>query len=720
MINKKADTDSLKDLSGMYFSESGVKSLSEIEKTNFFAEMDRIAKVLRVKTDDLYKRKTELKAVEYIDQRGQTQSKVEKIETVELTDLGKWLMKLKGDLGAVFEKNPISVGSAMTEYLMAGLLADISETYRKNIAKTFEDGVSDPEVVTALQTILDKFDSVKDLVLTDKEGNKYSPVDVSDYMAIVEKILAQKLKMAETPEDVKSAYAEYQKSIEGVTDEEGSFFGQLSGNMLLDLADKLGGIEDAMAEAIANLGKDEEGVDVSEKFNEGAEKIIDAFNKGVITYKEAVDQLNKLGDVVKSQGGDYWNQIEKSFNKFLLTLMQGQTSKIEGAEDGRTLLQQGKTDYKETLKGIAEEKNEVISLWNDLLKQQSELEENLASDISSAKTGSSDKIKDLERERELVIGTFNFQETQNQRSKRFQKAKSIEVKILDELVSLQQTLNSLQEKYVEDQKNLTTQIQELVDLYGSLAGVDTAFQDRINEATSIWKDTVKEVLDMYNEITGSDISKLFNVEDLIGTDLDKMTDFFERVYSRMLKRMGIGLEGMSDLEDTVMHQDFVNLTDAIEKLIEEINAGNETGIEDIKINEGAGLGNINLTKSEGKSETGVILKSDSIKGLGEDRIKKVDISGNVAKGDMGVISAISTNKVRTNSRTYANTEMGSLASSKVGNNIPNITIVEQIDLRGAYGITDKSVAERVYKEVWNPARRRVMGRYMNVRGKAIR
>jgi hypothetical protein len=53
-------------------------------------------------------------------------------------------------------------------------------------------------------------------------------------------------------------------------------------------------------------------------------------------------------------------------------------------------------------------------------------------------------------------------------------------------------------------------------------------------------------------------------------------------------------------------------------------------------------------------------------------------------------------------------------------NVTNIYITESMDLRGAYGITSPDVAEDVYKKVWAPARRRVMDRFMNSRGKVVR
>jgi len=49
-----------------------------------------------------------------------------------------------------------------------------------------------------------------------------------------------------------------------------------------------------------------------------------------------------------------------------------------------------------------------------------------------------------------------------------------------------------------------------------------------------------------------------------------------------------------------------------------------------------------------------------------------------------------------------------------------ITIHEHIDLRGAYGISSPAIAEKVYRDVWAPARRKVVNNYVNSRGKVMR
>jgi TP901 family phage tail tape measure protein len=49
-----------------------------------------------------------------------------------------------------------------------------------------------------------------------------------------------------------------------------------------------------------------------------------------------------------------------------------------------------------------------------------------------------------------------------------------------------------------------------------------------------------------------------------------------------------------------------------------------------------------------------------------------------------------------------------------------IQITENIDLRGAYGISSPQVAEKVWKDVWAPARRRTTNRLLDMRGKVQR
>ena len=50
----------------------------------------------------------------------------------------------------------------------------------------------------------------------------------------------------------------------------------------------------------------------------------------------------------------------------------------------------------------------------------------------------------------------------------------------------------------------------------------------------------------------------------------------------------------------------------------------------------------------------------------------------------------------------------------------NINITENIDLRGAYGITNPSVARKVWDTVWAPARRQSVNRVLDMRGKIQR
>jgi len=61
-----------------------------------------------------------------------------------------------------------------------------------------------------------------------------------------------------------------------------------------------------------------------------------------------------------------------------------------------------------------------------------------------------------------------------------------------------------------------------------------------------------------------------------------------------------------------------------------------------------------------------------------------------------------------------------LAQGLGGGGGTTIIINETIDLRGAYGVDDPAVAQKVWKTVWEPARRGAMNRVLNVRGKVTR
>ena len=57
----------------------------------------------------------------------------------------------------------------------------------------------------------------------------------------------------------------------------------------------------------------------------------------------------------------------------------------------------------------------------------------------------------------------------------------------------------------------------------------------------------------------------------------------------------------------------------------------------------------------------------------------------------------------------------------MGSNSSNTVVIhESIDLRGAYGIDSPVTAERVWKQVWAPARRRAVNRTIDMRGRIQR
>jgi hypothetical protein len=223
---------------------------------------------------------------------------------------------------------------------------------------------------------------------------------------------------------------------------------------------------------------------------------------GAITFTEAMAATNnmagKIGDIPSELKGDF----ETLIRQLKINLMTTQKEKGQDAADLISDAESGNEDYKGTISDLATEKNDVINQWVDLLDLQNKLENNITDEVIDAKATAKEKLDNLTRERDLLVGNFNFSETQNQRSKRFQAVRSKETDILNVTIGLAETLNDLYAKNAEDLIDVNNQLQELADTYGSIADVADYFQSKINDATLEWKNSLDEIADKYETITG--------------------------------------------------------------------------------------------------------------------------------------------------------------------------------------------------------------------------
>jgi hypothetical protein len=106
---------------------------------------------------------------------------------------------------------------------------------------------------------------------------------------------------------------------------------------------------------------------------------------------------------------------------------------------------------------------------------------------------------------------------------------------------------------------------------------------------------------------------------------------------------------------------------------------------------------------------------------------KTDYSGNIkaASGFSGIIKKPTNFTVGEGYKSeYVNVtpvkDLANMANGLGRSQNGNIVIHEHIDLRGAYGISSSAVAEKVWKNVWAPARKKYLARYSNTKGKVIR
>jgi len=474
--------------------------------------------------------------------------------------------------------------------------------------------------------------------------------------------------------------------------------------------------------------------------------------------------------------------IPKELKDFLEGLSQSVEAKINEMQTGidtATGLVDFFNDYEAEIDSIKDKYEGIKEVWEGLLEDREELRQSFEEDKAKILSDSSDRIGALEEEREAVIGLFDFSETQNKRSQRFAKAREIEKKVIDEIAKASEKLTKLNEKFQDDLDKINEKIKEFEDEYISIANLQTIVNARTAEA---YENMVRELNKMKIELEGIlgysiDILKAWREGDIAGLVNKTVSEISRNIESsggtpNLSGASGasgasggsfegqptlesFGIESFKDPKTNALidyskgkaespnqwnsdvtavdinngNHNFPITSDPVEyvrrtgKRVEVVNwagippatvirRGNTEGSVSYDYpNSGDGKGNYNKTGNIDEAMWDAIPKTPQQAGYFE---AQHGFHGIVRKPTNFTVGEFNKPEM------VSITPLAKAVNGLAGSNNTNITIVENLDFRGAYGIQNKRMAEQVYRKVWAPARRNNLNRYFNQRGKVIR
>ena len=565
--------------------------------------------------------------------------------------------------------------------------------------------------------------------VTLSNGTKLPLVSSSDYLEIMKRMFDNTKKQAEdtnNPDLLKQAYSDKADMLDFALRN----FKDISTSQQFDLLGQLSEIDQGRADAVGKFIND-----YLKDYSTDLSSISSEFEKGTITYAEAIKQYEAatkaFGEVPASMAEEF-NKIVKSFMQTVRPATTGSQLSTIKSDVGTTTEQ-----YKTDLETINKTYGDIQSNWEGLLKQREDLKTSLAADSQKIKDDSDERIKSMEDERNATLGMFSFSETQNQRSKRFADARKIEKNILDEIVSKNEKLADLEQKNKEAVAAIDKQLEALKEKYGSLNAVVTEWQTKRNDLQ------VKYLgfLDDESAKIGNLIGRYADLRDAYSSTLSSGGSASEAASEAssvassatmpVKTQTGVGQTQTSQIAMPIIppEQIFKSILLSIKSL-----ASKDLGIKAATIQGGLGAGGIGVGFL--KDADGNVLKalmSDSASGEMKTLLEKVaemvgkDENLTAIKAQHGFSGIVKQPTTVTMGEGFRPellnitpiSDIAGMANGIGAGNVTNIYINDSIDLRGAYGITDESVADEVYREVWAPARRRNLDRFINTNGKVI-
>ncbi len=567
-----------------------------------------------------------------------------------------------------------------------------------------EPFTDNPTFRSAMDSLSEKGDELSDSEIS--EIFKNIPVD--DWLKVAEDLYDYQIKNAVSKGDIENAAKDLTDSYNFANKYLGN---QLSRDSRIGLAGKLSDLPDRLKtdlENFDNKNKPETSdiSDAGDNIEQSATKIVEAYNLGAIKYEEAMALFDKLIGEVSLLPGDMQEKLYAAIRDARIDVTK---SSAEKKSDASSLLDNtlsNKERYLEDLADIEKATNELVSDWEGLISERNKLLDDFNKESKSLVEDSENRVDSLEAEKSAILGSFNFNETQNLRSQRFAKAGEVDRKINEERVKLVNDLINLEEKLKESLLGIDDQLAKLETEYGSISEAYTAFADKRQKVEDEYKESLLKTIELLKELgytidttVNDSVDSLYlNLTDGITKFIGSLSDIDSALDNLMARKINdIRRElGLRELAPVRKMPEFVPPVIAPPasqtRSVPIINIPTMVAPQE------------SPTRAMPEFVPPVIAAASGFEGL-------INKPTRFLVGEGGQPEFVSVKPIKSLS------DMGSSMSS------PMQTIIhihDNIDLRGAYGISSPQVAQKVWNQVWAPARRNSINRITDLRGKVQR
>lgn len=681
-----------------------------------------------------------------------------------LTQVGELDKTLTEFISSITDKDKQQeVALAISEFFANRMLLDFRDNLYDPLLSISKDGeVTKEEFITSI-TAMRK--SIEELDIPSGLAPDLKEALAADYKNILDLEFSKKLEMAQASGDTDSInkiFSDYKSGLLDIVNN----YESISESTRQSIDDLLTQLPDKLSEALSDSYKA-----AGEGIEAAAEEVVNAYDAGTITYKSAMLQLNSL----KASLSDLPEDLRKGFSDVIGDMQQaivdGLSKKASDASAISEAVPEGIQSYLDDLDSINDKYSEIQDNWESLISDRQELLDQFDSESATMKSESEDRISALNAERDAVIGMFDFSETQNQRSNRFNDARKIEKSILDEIATTNENLIDLQDKHEAALESIDDKLVELQDEYGTLDGLTTAWQEARNDREQDFIDYLDSESDKLTEITGKviDLAKAWNeAYDAAGnaSAADQATSAITGITSSIAdtaqaestsainsinnpgaffnpgSQTGSAIGTSSDVQVSspmfVGDEDKAKFSELLKSIRIAWNSatGNDAAYARIGSTTGENGEKIFSSPSffdnDGKFISGLTRDDAANLGLNDSIDELLNMAKSINQpttikaqhGFEGIVRRPTGFSVGEGFRpefvsVTPMKDMASMANGIGGGSVTNVYINDQLDFRGAYGITDKSVAEEVYRDVWAPARRKNLDRFFNTKGKVI-
>jgi len=463
----------------------------------------------------------------------------------------------------------------------------------------------------------------------------------------------------------------------------------VSGKDYVDVMNRIYAEQKALSEKVGG----EEGVKILEDALEVKANMIEFAIKTFkdLTRSEQLDLLGALRDIDAEKAA-----VLEAFVK----------SVQESSKEVLDSLTSSKTEYDSDVSEITDKYKELRETWQGLLDDRDELTSSFEKDKAKLLSDSEERIGALKEEREAIVGNFNFSETQNQRSKRFAEARKVEKSILEEIATAEEKLNDMTIKFNESLDAVNSKLAELEIKYGSIYDMQLLANA---ELATAYAGFITQLTDMENKL-----------ESILGTSLQIVEAFKSGNLDAYLSGLSSDLTSGTQ---NVLRSDIGTTYAGPTQEGPTFNSPTSAPSDEMKLTSAQTARILGMSRTEAPVQTGA--SEQPAEGVWyQDGPFSASKTEYAAKGFSGMVNKPTRFMVGEAGPEMVNVspvnDLHGLAKGIGGGGVTNIHLHESIDFRGAYGITSPNVAEKVYRDVWAPARRRNLGRYLSTKGKVIR